>query len=380
MDIMQTTTHPRPIGHAGFSLTELLVAMAITTIIMSATMAGLADVMKSNDLIITLAQINNSLRTGADLMIRDFLQAGSGLPGSHAATIPSGTGSVAVRIPGPPGTSWTMPSGSLVMPAVMPRAGAGPTINGVATDAVTVLMADNAFLEIPLTAVTDSSVTVRATTLGANPQAIDLQNGPDRVVDGQLMMIKKGSWNTLVQVTNVNYTTRVITFANNDSLRLNQTGADNGNLKALNEEPPTYSAANTSISRVRMITYYLDNTTQPQHPRLVRRVNNGHDETFDNNVIKGSAVAIDVYDLQFTYDINNGTGNPSSVQMTAADMGTGGACSPNACGETQIRKINLRLTARASNQQVSGVNRFIQNVVDSQVSLRAMAFVDRYQP
>lgn len=377
---MQTTTRPRLTGHAGFSLTEMLVAMAITTIIMSATMVGLADVMKSNDLVITIAQMNNTLRTGADLMIRDFLQAGSGLPGSHAAVIPSGTGSVAVRIPGPPGTAWTMPSGSLVMPAVMPRAGGGPTINGVATDALTVLMADNAFLEIPLTAITDTSATVRATTLGSNPVAIDIQNGPDRVVAGQLMLVKKNSWNTLVQVTAVNYTTRVLTFAINDSLRLNQTAADNGNLKALNEEAPTYSAANTSLSRIRMVTYYLDNVTQPQHPRLVRRVNNGDAATFDNTTIQGSAVAIDVYDLQFTYDINNGTGNPSGVQMTATDMGTGGACSPNACGETQIRKVNLRLTARASNQQVSGVNRFMQNVVESQVSLRAMAFVDRYQP
>jgi prepilin-type N-terminal cleavage/methylation domain-containing protein len=376
MATMQTTTHPRRCGDAGFSLTELLVAMAITTIIMSATMAGLSDVMKSNELVITVAQMNNSLRTGADLMIRDFLQAGSGLPGSHAATIPSGTGSVAVQIPGPPGTSWTMPSGSLVMPAVMPRSAAGPTVNGVATDVVTVLMADNAFLEVPMTAVTDTTVTVA--TAFSNGTAINIATGPDRVVAGQLMLISKGSWNTLVQVTNVNTTSRVLTFANNDSLRLNQTAAENGNLKALNEEAPTYSAANTRISRVRMITYYLDATTQPGHPRLVRRVNNGDWQTMDNT--SGTAVAIDTYDLQFTYDINNGLGNPSAVEMSAADLAGSGACSPNPCGETQIRKINLRLTARASNQQASGVNRFLQNVVESQVSLRAMAFIDRYQP
>ena len=62
-----------------------------------------------------------------------------------------------------------------------------------------------------------------------------------------------------------------------------------------------------------MITYYLDALTEPEHPRLVRRVNNGDWEDFDNNL--GTAVAVDAVDLQFTYDISNGTGNPGSVEM-----------------------------------------------------------------
>ena len=76
-----------------------------------------------------------------------------------------------------------------------------------------------------------------------------------------------------------------------------------------------------------MITYYLDAATDPEHPRLVRRVNNGDPSTFDNTL--GTAVAIDVVDLQFTYDISNGTGNPGNVEMTPTDLGTGGACSPD---------------------------------------------------
>ena len=42
-------------------------------------------------------------------------------------------------------------------------------------------------------------------------------------------------------------------------------------------------------------------------------------------------MAIDAIDLQFAYDISNGAGNPGDVEMTAADLGTGGACTPNAC-------------------------------------------------
>jgi hypothetical protein len=129
-----------------------------------------------------------------------------------------------------------------------------------------------------------------------------------------------------------------------------------------------------------MITYYLDNVADPQHPRLVRRINNGTrpgDEiTFDNTA--GTAVAIDTFDLQFTYDISNGAGNPGGVEMNATDRGTGGACNPTACAETQIRKVNLRLSARAPNL-VSGSTTFLRNTLESQVSLRAMAFVDRYR-
>ena len=129
-----------------------------------------------------------------------------------------------------------------------------------------------------------------------------------------------------------------------------------------------------------MITYYLDNVADPLHPRLVRRVNNGSnpgDEiTFDNTL--GTAVAVDAFNLQFTYDINNGAGNPGGVQMIAADLGAGGACAPIACGPTQIRKVNLTLTTRAPNQ-VSGSATFLNNTLESQVSLRAMAFIDRYR-
>ena len=42
------------------------------------------------------------------------------------------------------------------------------------------------------------------------------------------MMISKGSVNTLVQVTAVDDVTRVLTFADGDSLRLNQSGAEKG--------------------------------------------------------------------------------------------------------------------------------------------------------
>jgi prepilin-type N-terminal cleavage/methylation domain-containing protein len=369
---MRPATRPGLAANAGFSLIELIVAMGLFTVVMGVTLGGLSSVMQGNDLVRNVASMNDSARAGMDLMVRDLLQVGSGLPASHAVAIPSGDDpedAERIRIPGPPETNFMTAATDLVLAAVIPRNGAGPTIDGVATDVLSVLMADNTFVDVSLTAVADDQVTVAAgPTLGS---------GADRVVPGQLMMISKGSVTTLVQVTNVDADNRILFFEENDSLRLNQPDAPNGNLAALNAEEPVNSAAATRISRLRMITYYLDNTTEPAHPRLVRRINNGHPGDFDNETL-GTAVALDVIDLQFTYDISDGVNNPGGVEMNDADRTTDGSCDPSVCSETQIRKINVRIVSRAPNPNQARTN-FLTNVLETQVSLRAMAFVDRYQ-
>ena len=87
---------------------------------------------------------------------------------------------------------------------------------------------------------------------------------------------------------------------------------------------------------------------------------------------------MDIVNLQLTYDISNGTGNPGNVEMVAADLATSGACAPNACGVTQIRKVNIALTGQTQTK-VPPHMQFMKNTLESQVSLRGMAFVDRYR-
>ena len=367
---MGTDNRPGPAANSGYSLVELMIAMGIFTVIMGVTLGGLSSIMKGNELVLAISSMNNSARAGMDLMVRDLLQVGSGLPSSHAVSIPNGVGAVQVRIPGPPGIgAFQTDLGDVVIPALMPRSNQGPTIDGVATDVLSILMADNAFLDVQLSATAGDRVTVAAGPV--------LDTGPDRVIPGQLMLISKGSFNTLVQVTDVDADTRVLMFEAGDSLRLNQSGvAPNGTLAALNAQDPVNDPAAMRISRMRLITYYLDDTVDSEHPRLVRRVNNGDAVTFDNTL--GTAVTVDAVDLQFTYDISNGAGNPGGVEMSPLDLGNGGSCSPNPCAETQIRKVNVTLRTRAPNPQSLSSN-FLTNTLESQVSLRAMAFVDRYR-
>jgi prepilin-type N-terminal cleavage/methylation domain-containing protein len=362
---------------AGFSLTEMLVSMGIMTVVMGATAAALTQASRMREAASQMTGVNNSLRTGMDLMIRDMLQIGSGLPPGHVILIPSGVGSVVLNIPGPPGTSFTTPVGDLDWGAVIPGDGLGPTINGTATDTLTLLMADNNFVDMPLTAITNTTIDVRAVHPSTG-LAINIQTGVDRLQTGQLLMLEKGSNTTIVQITAIDHPTRRVTFANGDSLKLNQTGAAAGNVVALRAAAPpdtlTSGSIPTTATRVRMISYYLD-TTVAGHPRLVRRINNGHPTAFNNTL--GTAVAIDMENLQFTYDLVDGVNNPSNVQFVAADYLTTGACSPSACSQAQVRKINIVLMGRSANP-LPGRTSVFRNMLTSQVSLRGMAFVDEY--
>ncbi len=69
--------------------------------------------------------------------------------------------------------------------------------------------------------------------------------------------------------------------------------------------------------------------------------------TFSNTL--GTAVALDVEYLRFSYDLNDGAGNPSDVRFLPIDYTNAGACSPSPCFPTQIRKVTMTVTARAAN-------------------------------
>ena len=100
---------------AGFTLLELLVAMGLMTVVMAVTLGGLSDATKANEAVMNLTSMNNSIRIGMDMMVRDLLQVGSGLPPSHVVLIPSGASSSLVKIPGPPGTALTLPAGTYTL-------------------------------------------------------------------------------------------------------------------------------------------------------------------------------------------------------------------------------------------------------------------------
>jgi prepilin-type N-terminal cleavage/methylation domain-containing protein len=399
MSTMTTTGIRRREGQAerGFTLIELLVAMAITTVILGATMVAMNDAVMATDSAKQVTDLNAGLRTATDLVVRDLLQVGQGLPTGRVVGLPNGTGTSAMMLPGPIGSEYPYEGPSFCPPdpndaspdtfceqisAVVPGPGRGPEIgSGVFSDMITIVAADSAFERVRLT-----NFATNGRTVTVNPAVNITNGGPDDVEPGDLLMLSKGLNSLLVQVTAVSG--QVLSFAAGDSLNLNQSSTTYG-LQWLRAQAPadtnpvapaTFVA--TEATRIRLISYYLDVVTDPTRPRLIRRMNNGHPTEFDNS--RGTVVAFDVENFQITYDladvmIPGAAPVPiTNVRMDDADLGGTGACAPRACSPNQIRKVNLTLSGR-SRRPLRRTGDFLHNALVTQVSLRSLAFVDEYR-
>jgi prepilin-type N-terminal cleavage/methylation domain-containing protein len=378
----------------GFTLVELMVSLAITTVILGATMAAMGDAVKATDSATQITTLNNGLRTGMDLMIRDLMQAGQGLPAGRVVGLPNGNGATMIMLPGPPGSNIQYDGASFCPPdpndpspdteceqltAIIPGPGMGPelTENGLRTDMMWILAADSAFERVPLSRF---APTGRSIEIHSSVNITD--GGADDLHAGDLLMLTKGSASVLLQVTE-EPTSQWIKLDHGDSMNLNQSAAYNGTLHSMqlyappdNNDPGPGGRLFTEATRIRMTSYYIDAVTNPRRPRLVRRMNNGDPLIYNNT--PGTAVALDIENMQITYDIADGVTNPANVRMTDADLDGTGACAPRACSPNQIRKINLLLSGR-SQRPMRITGQFFHNTLVTQISLRSLAFVDRYR-
>ena len=390
--ILMTNTH-RSIGRvrrgtaAGFSLVEVMISVGIMTAIMAATMTALAQAMKANETAVLVTGMNNNLRTGMDLMIRDLLQVGSGLPPGHFILIPSGAGE-RINMPGPPGTAHLSTVGDAEINAVnpgadwsarQPVAGTACTVDGpgcVRTDTITTLAADSTFTDIALTARTRRTGRPSPCTRCRQHRS----TGPDRVVPGQLIMLERGCVYGAVAGDGVDARSDMITFAANDSLNLNSTPRrlDRHGVERPSRRPSGFvpvapaTVLSTTATRIRMISYYIDNTN-PAHPTLVRRINNGHPTDFDNTAAARWR------------SISTICRSPTTSRTATAILRTSRhrrlrperCLPPDACSVNQIRKVNITLSAR-SRTEFSATNQYFRNTLSTQVSLRGMSFVNDY--
>jgi hypothetical protein len=127
--------------------------------------------------------------------------------------------------------------------------------------------------------------------------------------------------------------------------------------------PPNGNYPATSCTRIWMITYYLDSTTDPKHPMLMRAVNFNPPQP----------VAETMENLQFTYNFSDGT-TPAPVNQPFVPT----VPAPSGDNENQIRSVNVYLGARsASRGAVNG--QYVRNNLATQVALRSMAFFNTYK-
>lgn len=336
--------HIRTAGsQRGFSLVELMVSSVVMMIVLAGAMTSFSQAIRAHETVTLLADSNQALRSGTIYIVRDLLQAGWGGIPIGGVPIPNGGTAEPVARPSPPGLSYQFRDDLGVIPAVMPGAGLGPDVSGAPTDMVTMLYVDNN-TPINLTDVTMSDdgtvMTVPSTTSITEPE-----NG---IQKGDFIMFSNAFGFALQEVTKTNGQT--VYFENTDISNLNQPTVNAGSIKPLKGGGSSFPPI--AATRIKMITYFLDKTTDPDAPRLVRQENFRYPRAMD--------------DLQLTYDLVDGVTNPTNVE------------DPTSPGPNQIRKVNLEVGVR-SEELAPQSRKYARNRVKTQISLRSLAFVNRYE-
>lgn len=423
---------------AGFSLIELLVAMVVTLVIMAATLGLFQSALQTNQTSQQMSNMNGNLRSALNLMTRDLLQAGQGIP-TGGVTIPSGTGCVQVNRPVPVGTSTfaygcadaaTNPN----LPAVIPGNALGPEVPdtpsatvtagnlgspnltwvpspGPESDIISMMYQDN-------TLITSSFVNAAVftpnylITLTENSMtfsdAVPVTTGSNAINVGDIFLVTgstaSGPLNRYVVITATTAGSQTVNFSNSasDPFKLNQQGsAASGTVNDLNNGgdsfglscpqpgalPTPYATPLPAgclfyAQRVLMISYWLDITQTVNGqviPRLMRQVGLASAASCAANPppLNGCPrpVAEVIEGLEISYDYVNGlTPINNQVSSTSANTACGG------CGITdnQIRKVNLYVAGR-SDAMLTQTGQFMRTNLATQIDVRSLAFVSKYQ-
>lgn len=341
----------------GFSLIELLVAMAVLMIIVSTTMSAFTDATRVNEVSTLRADVNQNLRAGMNLMTRDLIQTGQGIP-TGGIPIPSGGGVPPINRPSPPTLALTFPLASTVLPAISPGAAVGLAVGGQVTDVVTVLYAD-ATLSLNTAPLAFLAADGSRMTVANPPVGVDITQPDNGIRPGDLILFTNAQGNAIQQVTRVSGGQTVF-FDAGDFYGFNQTGAPQGTLVQIRPGAtfpvdPVTGLTQTTATRIWMISYYIDSATDPNLPRLMRQINFGAPQP----------VALAAENLQLSYDMEDGIN--TNVKAPPAPL------SPN-----EIRKVNLFLATRSASRYSRDRN-FVRNGLVSQIGLRSLSYRDRYR-
>ncbi len=373
----------------GFTMIELMIAMAVTMVLLYAAVRAFKDASQSSKQISLASDMTDNLRAGLNYIQQDLIQAGTGIPttGIPIPNTPNGVGTcnagAALNRPSL-GGGTTFPQCNFVVPSIEPGQALGPLITSPDatagnpsnpasfTDEISMLYADNsAGLEgkpvnqPPLGAnpgCPAGSISVNGQTVTFDPTCINMAAitaSGAQIQPGDLIMFSNSIGNALQEVTSA--AGNVVNFASGDAFNLNGRNETNGTILQLRNAGCTTPAncwPPTTVTRVWMITYYLDNVSDPTHVRLIRRV----------NFKPGNPVGETLENMQFTYNFVDGVNNP--VNQASVPAGN---------TEAQIRSVNIYLGARSSNMIRQGNKTlFARDNLVSQVSLRSMAYVNDY--
>jgi len=372
----------------GFSLMEMVVAMAVGTLVLGAAVQIYIQGVGATWTTTQRAELQQDFRAASNMLTMDVSLAGSGLGTGAAISLPSASapvyGCAQTTSPYPcyiNSVSVAYPKQGAVyyLYGLLPGYDVGPTLLAAqgATDAVTVLYTDNNFYldcyTATITSTTQVTFTLPATT-SANCTSPTGNSGAQAANDsavgltpGDLLLFTFGSANVVAEVTTAATGSGLTTFAANDALNMNQGSAVANSLASKYVVSPAVTGYAT---RILAISYYINNTTTP--PRLMRQVS-GHTPM---------PAAENIVYMKFTYDLfNDSTSTPAvncSNPGAASDgcSGTSTGLLPNQI--TQINVQNMAMDSTLNGSQFGQGNGYQRLDLQTSISARNLSFVNNY--
>lgn len=370
--------------NAGFTLIELLVAIGVTTVALAAAVMMFRDSTKANTNVTQGQDMSDNVRAGLNLIVQDLIQTATGIP-TGGISIPNtenaagcNTAAPVNRPPAVLNLTFNGPNAAtagcnVILPAIEPGHGLGPTItspdgtSGPATDVITILYSDNTLSldQKPIngTGCPNGSLTATGSSITFDSNCVTIGSAGIPVNPGDLLMIYNANNSNGILQTVSSVSGQVLNFASGDAFNLNgrTTTVTAGTIKQLQNLTggvPNGTYPNTSATRIWMITYYMDATTDPKHPRLMRAVNFNTPQP----------VAESFENLQFTFNLADGTTTPPVNQTVV----------PTGDSENEIRSVNVYLGARTTNVAALS-SQYTRTNLATQVALRSMAYFDTYK-
>jgi len=364
----------------GFSLFELLIAMAVGAVVMGAAVMLYQKSVQVSNIVTSRAELQTEMRGAMNQIARDLNQAGTGIPVGGVPIPSAASGGVNPKFACDASACYVS-SGNTFTQGVLYKITPGNNLGittSEATDALVITYMDpiaptgdltSSATGLDWTPYSTTAISATGDTVtmpaGTTPALNDPMKG---LVVGDLLLFQNIKGSAIGTVTSFNAATRVISLAaTGDPLKFNQPAnpAVSGTLASLKISPyvsgPLYNPV--TVSRIMMITYFVRKDPTDNHLSLMRQV----------NARTPAPVAEYIEDLQISYDMLDDSTDPSTLAPNVADATLG---SPAVAKPNQIRKVNLRITARSPRLNANGD--YDRMSIATSIGPRNLSFHDTY--
>ncbi len=377
--------NPKAGAKQGFTLVELLIAMAVTLIVLAAAVLVFQKSMNASYAVTQRAEMQENARVAINEIMHDLNVAGTSIPPGGIG-VPSG-GVPVSRFGCDTSTCYITNNtfGNNVMYMVTPSIAGGPRVinSAIVTDAITMIAVDPNLdwsgFPVDASGACGGSAGSTMVTNGSGltmPTAVTPLLGDPAVGLnlGDVLLLQNLNGRAVGVVTGFNSAARTITFANGDPLNINQTAATTGNIARLANAPFPPAAATQypciTVSRLNMVTYFIQSLDANNQPLPVGTTIGVADSRLMRQLGARAPVPVaeHIENLQVSYDVfDDNTATATANIKTFVAPRT----------PQQIRKINIAVTVRAP--RVNFANQFDRVSFSTSVSPRNLSYYDRYQ-